>query len=83
MFIMFFFIMIFILMSGLFTPISSMPDWAQTLTYINPLRYFMEVMRAVYLKGSAMKDLVPQMVALCGFAAVLIGWAGASYRKSS
>jgi len=83
MFIMFFFIMIFILMSGLFTPISSMPDWAQTLTYINPLRYFMEVMRAVYLKGSAMKDLLPQMVALCGFAAVLIGWAGASYRKSS
>jgi ABC-2 type transport system permease protein len=83
MFMMFFFIMIFILMSGLFTPVSSMPDWAQTLTYINPLRYFMEVMRAVYLKSSALRDLLPQLGALCVFAAILIGWAGMSYRKSS
>jgi len=83
MFMMFFFIMIFILMSGLFTPISSMPDWAQVITIFNPLRYFIDVMRAVYLKGSAMRDLLPQLGALCGFAAVLIGWAGASYRKSN
>ena len=47
MFVMWFCMLIFILMSGLFTPISSMPDWAQYITYINPLRYFMEMMRMV------------------------------------
>ncbi len=51
-FVMFFFMMIFILLSGLFTPISSMPQWAQYITYINPLRYFIEVMRMVNLKVS-------------------------------
>ncbi|MDR3297605.1 MAG: ABC transporter permease [Prevotellaceae bacterium] len=82
MFVMFFFVMILILMSGLFTPISSMPVWAQVFTRINPLRYFMEVMRAVYLKGSAMSELLPQLFALCGFAVVFNGWAVGSYRKS-
>lgn len=45
MFVMWFCMLIFILMSGLFTPISSMPQWAQYITYANPLRYFMEMMR--------------------------------------
>jgi ABC-2 type transport system permease protein len=81
MFVMFFFVMILILMSGLFTPISSMPAWAQAFTRINPLRYFMEVMRAVYLKGSAMGELLPQLLALGIFAAVFNGWAVMSYRK--
>jgi len=53
------------------------------LTAFNPLKYFMEVMRAVYLKGSSMKELLPQFFALCGFAVVFIGWAVLSYRKSS
>ena len=51
-FVMFAFIMIFQLMGGLFTPISSMPQWAQYITYAVPPRYFIEIMRAVYLKGS-------------------------------
>jgi ABC-2 type transport system permease protein len=70
-------------MSGLFTPISSMPGWAQTLTLFNPLRYFMEVMRAVYLKGSSMAELMPQFLALCGFAVFFNGWAVLSYRKKA
>jgi len=82
MFVMFFFMLIIILLSGLFTPISSMPKWAQTITAFNPLRYFMEVMRAVYLKGSSMKELLPQFFALCGFAVVFNTWAVLSYRKS-
>jgi ABC-2 type transport system permease protein len=82
MFVMFFFIMILILLSGLFTPISSMPGWAQTITAINPLKYFMQVMRAVYLKGSGMSELLPQLCALLGFAVVLNGWAVLSYRKT-
>jgi ABC-2 type transport system permease protein len=82
MFVMFFFMLIIILLSGLFTPISSMPRWAQAITAINPLKYFMEVMRSVYLKGSSMKELLPQFFALCGFAVVFNTWAVISYRKS-
>lgn len=53
MFVMWFCMLIFILMSGLFTPISSMPEWAQGITYLNPLRYFMEIMRMVYRREAA------------------------------
>jgi len=82
MFVMFFFMLIIILLSGLFTPISSMPRWAQIVTSINPLKYLMEVMRAVYLKGSSMKELLPQFFALCGFAVVFNALAIMSYKKS-
>jgi len=82
MFVMFFFMLIIILLSGLFTPVSSMPRWAQIFTDFNPLKYFMEVMRAVYLKGSSMKELLPQFFALCGFAVVVNTWAVLSYKKS-
>ncbi len=82
MFVMFFFIMIFILMSGLFTPVNSMPDWAQKITIFNPLTYFMQIMRLVYLKGSAFKELIPQFSALSIFAVSLNTWAILSYQKS-
>ena len=83
MFMMFFFIIIMILLSGLFTPIASMPDWAQTVTLFNPLRYFVDVMRMVYLKGSTLSQLTNQLIALCTFAVVLNSLAVWSYRKSS
>lgn len=82
LFVMFFFLMIFILMSGLFTPVSSMPDWAQKVTILNPLKYFMQVMRLVYLKGSAFRELLPQFAALACFAVVLNIWAVLSYKKN-
>lgn len=81
MFVVFFFILIFIIMSGLFTPVNSMPAWAQTIARFNPLKYFMEVMRAVYLKGSGVGELIPQLIALCSFAIVFNGLAVLSYRK--
>ena len=83
MFVMFFFMMILLLMSGLFTPVRSMPAWAQAIAAVNPLKYFIEVMRLVYLKGSGFGQLVPQLLALCGFAVVFNVWAVASYRKSN
>jgi len=83
MFVMFFFIMVFILMSGLFTPVASMPGWAQKITIFNPLKYLMQVMRLVYLKGSAFGEMIPQFLALCAFAIGLNAWAVVSYRKSS
>jgi len=75
--------MVFILMSGLFTPIASMPDWAQKITIFNPLKYLMQVMRLVYLKGSAFSEMIPQFLALSAFAIGLNAWAVMSYRKSS
>jgi ABC-2 type transport system permease protein len=82
MFVIFFFIMILILMSGLFTPVGSMPGWAQGLAALNPLKYFMQVMRAVYLKGSGIGDLIPQLGVLAVFAVLFNGWAVISYRKT-
>lgn len=81
MFVMWFCMLIFILMSGLFTPISSMPEWAQYITYLNPLRYFMEIMRMVYLKGSHIGDIGFQLSMLSTFAILLYVWAIRSYRK--
>jgi ABC-2 type transport system permease protein len=82
MFIAFFFIMIFALMSGLFTPISSMPDWAQKITLCNPVRYFAEVMRLIYLKGSHFSDITNQFLVICLFAIAFNILAIAGYRKS-
>ncbi len=83
MFVMFFFMMVLLFMSGLFTPVASMPGWAQAITVVNPLKYFMQVMRLIYLKGSAFGELIPQFLALCAFALALNVWAVLSYRKSS
>ncbi len=80
-FICFFFVLIFMLMSGLLTPLRSMPQWAQYLTILNPPRYFIEMMRAVYLKGATLTDLWSQFIALAAFAVVFSTWAILSYRK--
>lgn len=79
--LMFFFLVIFILMSGLLTPISSMPEWARMLTYLNPLRYYIESVRAVYLKGSTLADLRMPLLAMAAYAAVAWTWAVATYKK--
>lgn len=80
-FVMFAFIMIFQLMGGLFTPIASMPDWAQYITYAIPPRYFIEIMRAVYLKGTSVVELWGQYMALVVFAVSLLSLAAITYRK--
>jgi len=81
MFIAWFFIVIFILMSGLFTPIESMPQWAQYLTEFNPIKYFVEVMRMVLLKGATLTDILPQFLKTLLYAIVMNGLALWSYRK--
>lgn len=82
-FVMFAFIMIFQLMGGLFTPIQSMPEWAQIITYAIPPRYFIEIMRAVYLKGTYFSELWLQFSALGGFALMLLILSALTYRKQS
>ena len=79
----FFFIMIFNLMSGLFTPIESMPEWAQAITRINPLRYCIEVMRMVVLKGSVFHDVRNHFLIVFIMGVILNGWAILNYRKTT
>ena len=81
MFIMFFFIMIFNLMSGLLTPIRSMPEWAQILTFFNPIRYYIQMMRMIYLKGGGFSDVQTEFWALGAFVVFFVCWAILSYRK--
>lgn len=83
MFVMFFFILIFILLSGLYTPIESMPDWAQILTKFNPLTYFIKIMRGIYLRGATLPDILPQLGYTLLFALFFNTWAILSYRKKS
>lgn len=83
MFIAYFFMMIFILLSGLFAPIENMPDWAQLLAKINPVSYFIEAMRKIVLKGSNLIDLSNQFIVIVAFAIVFNILAIISYRKTS
>ena len=81
MFVAWFFTVIFILMSGLFTPIESMPQWAQNITLLNPIRYFVEIIRMVMLKGATFSDISRPFSIIVCYAFVLNGVAVWSYKK--
>jgi ABC-2 type transport system permease protein len=83
MFVAYFVMMIFILLGGLFAPIENMPDWARALTYINPVSYFIEVMRMVILKGSGFVDLIRHFGIILLFAIVFNALAILNYRKTT
>jgi len=83
MLVSFFITMIFNLLSGLYTPIESMPQWAQIITRLNPVSYFIDVMRLVVLKGSSLTDIKYQIFALLGFAVFFNTWAILNYKKRS
>ena len=79
----FFFINIFNMMSGAFTAIDSMPDWAQAIVATFPPSHFIKIMRPVMLKGSGFSDILPEIVALLVLGLVLNAWAVLNYRKTS
>lgn len=83
MFVIWFFSMVFMLMSGIFTPIQSMPGWARAITYANPLRYFADAMRSIVLKGCTLADTWPDLLSLAGLGAFTTTWAVLSYRKTT
>ncbi len=83
MFVAFFFMMIFILMGGLFTSIDGMPAWAKAVTRFNPVRYLIEVMRMVVLKGSDFSNIKMHFITVLTFAVVLNAWAMINYRKTT
>lgn len=83
MFISWFFIVIFLLMSGLFTPVENMPQWAQKITLINPIMYIVRVIRSVLLKGSGFTEIAMEFQVMVVFAIVVNIFAVLSYRKRS
>lgn len=83
MFVTFFIVLIFVLLSGLITPIESMPVGFQWLTYLMPPRFIIEIMRAVYLKGATISEIWPNYVFLAGYVIVTNLFAAITYKKQS
>lgn len=81
MFIMFFFVVTFIFLSGLFTPFENMPEWTQIVGTISPLKYMIQVTRMIYLKGTVFMEMIPEFISLSVLAVFFNGWAILSYRK--
>lgn len=82
-FIAFFILMIYLFISGLFTPLESMPDWAQALAEVNPIKHLIALIRAVLIKGAGTVQVAVELGALAAFAAVLLPAAVLSYRKTA
>jgi ABC-2 type transport system permease protein len=80
-FLVMFFILILILLGGMFTPVSGMPAWAQTIAAINPFSYLTKTFRMIYLNGSTLADVSNNLFALAIIAVILNGWAVLSYKK--
>lgn len=79
----FFLMMIFLLMSGLFTSVESMPGWARTIAQFNPVTYFIEVVRMIVMKGSGFQHIARHFLIMAGFAVVFNTWAIINYRKTT
>ncbi len=77
----FFFTMPAFILSGFAFPIDNMPAWVQTLTYAIPLRYFLVIIRGVFLKGIGLEILWPQMAALAGLGGAMILLSSLRFRK--
>lgn len=81
MFVTFFIVMIYLLMSGLFTPVRSMPTWAQWMAQLNPMKHFIEIMRAVLLKGATARDIARPIGILAVFGTVVLTLAVRQYGR--
>jgi ABC-2 type transport system permease protein len=82
MFIAWFIMVVFILMGGLFTPIESMPMWAQKLTLANPIAYFIKIMRMVLLKGAGWKEVYVMVLIISAMATGLLAVSVNRYKKT-
>jgi ABC-2 type transport system permease protein len=83
MFVTFFVMNIYLLMSGLFTPIDSMAPWVQVVSQANPVRHFVTISRAVLVKGAGLTDVARPLLILVAFAAVTLMLAVRQYSKRS
>lgn len=81
-FVMWFFVVILLLLSGLFTPARSMPSWSYLTTYVNPVCYFIEAVRTVFIRGGDFRSIWHQVLALSAIGLFMGGWAVRSYKKN-
>ncbi len=82
-FVMWFFVVMMLLLSGLFTPTRSMPSWAYATTYVNPMSYFVDAIRTVFIRGGGLSSIWHQVLALLSIGLFMGAWAVISYRKNS
>jgi ABC-2 type transport system permease protein len=82
-FVMWFFVVMMLLLSGLFTPTRSMPSWAYATTYVNPMSYFVDAIRTVFIRGGGLSSIWHQVLALMGIGTLMGTWAVLSYKKNS
>ncbi len=82
-FVMWFFVVMMLLLSGLFTPTRSMPSWAYATTYVNPMSYFIEAVRTVFIRGGGLSSIWHQLLTLLGIGSLMAAWAVMSYKKNS
>ena len=82
MFVAFFLILIFLLMSGLFTPVDSMPDWARKVAEVNPVKHFVAIMRAVLMRGAGLETVARPIAGLAVAGIAVLALAVMRYRKS-
>ncbi|HEX2444949.1 MAG TPA: ABC transporter permease [Vicinamibacterales bacterium] len=81
MFVTFFVMMVYLLMSGLFTPVDSMPRWVQLLSEFTPVRHFVQISRAILVKGAGLAEIARPLVILVVYAAVMLTLAVRQYSK--
>ena len=81
LFVTFSILMVYVLMSGLFTPVRAMPSWVQTVAQINPMMHFIALVRAVLLKGAGFADVWRQLVALAVIGITILSLSVGVYRK--
>jgi ABC-2 type transport system permease protein len=81
--LMFLFMMVFNMMSGLYTPVDSMPGWAQFITHLFPVSYFIDVMRMIVIKGSGLHDIRMHILFVFLIGLVLNTWAVLNYKKTT
>lgn len=82
-FVMWFTVVCLMLLSGLFTPVRSMPQWAYATTYVNPMHYFIDAIRTVFVRGGDFGSIAHQAGALAVAALIINSLAIVSYRKNS
>ena len=81
-FVMWFFVVCMLLLSGLFTPTRSMPQLAYLTTYVNPMHYFVDGIRTVFVRGGGLHSIAHQLLALLVIASLMGVWAVRSYKKN-
>lgn len=83
MFVSWFFMMVFLMMSGLFNIVESMPEWAIWLNKLNPIAYFIQIIRMVMLKGATIVDIAVPLLSLGVYAVLVLVLAVSLYQKKA